>query len=65
MEAFNPYNPVFTEEIKELISIAFKEQLCEIRKSLQAARILMDKIRVLDTKQEERIKLYNTFRDGL
>ena len=25
----------------------------------------MDKIRVLDTKQEERIKLYNTYRDGL
>ena len=25
----------------------------------------MDKIRVLDTKQEQRIKLYNTFRDGL
>jgi len=50
MEDFNPFNPVFTEEIKELVSIAFKEQLGDIRKSLQAARILMDKIRVLDTK---------------
>ena len=65
MEEFNPISPVFTEEIKELVSIAFKEQLGDIRKSLQAARILMDKIRVLDTKQEERIKLYNTYRDGL
>ena len=27
-------NPVFTEEIRELISIAFKGQLSEIRKSL-------------------------------
>ena len=34
MEAFNPFAPVFTEEIKELISIAFKEQLCENRKAL-------------------------------